>query len=246
MNSSCLVFAAKRVGAELFRYLLDSGTPVRKVIAGSADDHPIIELAGARGVDCVVYDADTQASLQNEEARYDWLLNLWSAHILKPATLDLADHRLNVHPGLVPDNRGNDCATWVIRNRTQAGVSLLEMDATVDGGAVYATAAIDFSFPCTGRDLMDRLSDRCIELFKETWPDIHAGKIAPRAQPETGTTYRRRQTIEDRTLAATDTRSLSEFLDWALAHDFAPATTAVCERDGRRYAVRVRIERLPD
>jgi len=244
MKNQCLVFAAKRVGAELLGYLLESNASIRRVIAGSPGDASVIALAKSAGIDCTIYDAATQQALQAENIRYDWLLNLWSAHILEPATLAVARHHLNVHPGLVPQNRGNDCATWAIRNGTEAGVSLLEMDHTVDAGAVYATRTVTVPFPCTGRALIQDLSDTCIELFKEKWPAIYSGKIKPVPQPKGGTTYRRRQTIQDRTIAATEKRSLSEFLDWALAHDFAPDTTAICERDGRRYSVRVILEDL--
>lgn len=246
MNEAILIFAAKRVGTEITRFLLDTGAPVRKIVVGTADDGPIIELAKASGIDCSIYGDKTQADLCAAGTRYGWLLNLWCPHILRRPILDLADRHLNVHPGLVPQNRGNDCATWVIRKGMTAGVSLLEMDESVDGGAVYASRAVTVPFPCTARELMVRLSDQCIALFREQWPAIHDGRVQPVAQPAEGKAYRRRQTLQDRSRRASDTATLAEFVDWALAHDFAPDTTAICERDGKRYSVRVLVRRHDD
>ena len=102
----------------------------------------------------------------NKGKRFKWLLNIWSPHILSQSFLSLADHRLNVHPALVPKCRGNDCAAWTIRNNYTPGVSLLEMDSGVDSGNVYVQNEIPLIVGECGLDLHQRLLLAAEELLK--------------------------------------------------------------------------------
>ncbi len=245
MSDGILVFAAKRVGKELFAYLVDIGAPLQRVVVATVADDDMLALATAEGVPAEVYSRDTQDRFISEGRRYWWLLNLWSPHILRAPLLALADHRLNVHPSLVPHCRGNDNAAWTIRKGLPAGVSLIEMGEEVDAGAVYAQREVPYGFPTTGKALHEQLRKEAVALFKASWPEIFAGHMAPRAQAGPATSYTRRATNRDRVLDAKTNESLEEFLRWALAHDFSPATTAEVVYQGRTYRLTVTLEDKP-
>src|SRR5262249_47048077 len=150
-----------------------------------------------------------------------------------------ARRRLNIHPSLVPECRGNDNAAWTIRRGVPAGVSLLEMDATLDTGGVYAQRVVDYEFPMRGSELQARLLLTATELFKDEWPAIHAESAAPRGQGNGGSYHLRKQTNADRMIDADEILSADELVMRILAHDFSPRTTAEFIRNGRHYKARI-------
>lgn len=241
-----LVFASKSVGFEALEFLVDRREPIARVIVGSSKDLPIIDLCKGAKCDFEVFSGTTCPDLLKSGRRFDWLLNLWCPHILKDDVLALAARRANLHPGLVPYSRGNDCAAWIIRKREPAGVSILEMNAGVDEGDVYAQRTLDVPFPTRGRILHDNLQKAVVNLFREAWPDMAAGKLSPTPQPNGGSYHRRRDTNADRLRKADDVGSLGETIDWMLAHDFGPGTTAEVIRDGRRYKLSLNIEEIAE
>jgi methionyl-tRNA formyltransferase len=242
MAEDILVFAGKRVGRELVSYLLDIDAPVRRVIVGTSDDRDILDLLNAKQVPGEIYSNQTQSRLIEEGHRYEWLLNLWGPHILRPSTLDLANHRLNAHPSLVPHCRGSDCAAWTIRKQLPAGVTLMEMREEVDVGEVYAQKEVPYSYPTPGRELHALLQPELVALFKESWPAIFSGAALPKPQTGPVSHHTRRQTNQDRVLDGSDPATLEELVRWILAHDFYPGTTAEMRSNGRIYKLSLMVE----
>jgi len=243
MNRGILVFASKKVGFELSKYLFDIEAPINRVIVAKKTDVDIMELVKVHKVETSFYDDKLYARLAEKKDRYEWLLNLWSPHILSAAMLNLAAHRLNVHPSLVPHCRGNDNAAWIIRKGLPAGVSILEIGKGVDAGEVYAQREITYSFPIKGRQLHAILENELIALFKECWPAIYSKKMAPKPQQEDASSHTRSQTEKDRILQdASKALPVEEFMRWLLAHDFSPGTTAEISYGDRTYKLTLNVE----
>ena len=244
MSDGILVFASKRVGLECLTVLLEGGAPVEQVIVGKKSDQKILEKVLEKGIPVTFYDKWTQTRLVTEGKRYDWLLNLWSPHILGQELLALARRRLNTHPTLVPHCRGNDGTAWLIRKGLPAGVSLIEMNETIDAGDVYVQKEVPYLFPLVrGKKLHQQLEDELISLFKLSWPDIHQGMIIPTSQNTMGiSVHTRKQTDQDRVQDASAVLgTLEDFMRWALAHDFSPGTTAEVRYNGRVFKITVHI-----
>lgn len=242
MQPRCLVFASKRVGEELTAFLLGSDCLVGRLVVGSEEDRAIRALGERAGVPVETYGAETQGRLCESGESFDWLLNLWSPHILGGSVLALARRRLNVHPGLVPICRGNDPAAWMIREALPAGVCLIEMESGVDSGAVYAERSFAVPFPIRGRELHERLQREAVALFMNEWPRLARDEPAPIAQSGAATTHTRAMTEADRVLGGETSMTLEDFVGWALAHDFAPNTTAEAVLRHGRYRVRLILE----
>lgn len=238
-----LVLAGKQVGRELTAYLLEHHAPVRQVVAATEEDRELLSLCEKHGVPVEVFSAKLLARLA-EEQRFNWLLNFWSPHVLDAAVLGMAEHRLNVHPTLVPHCRGNDNAAWTIRRGLPAGVSLIEMTGGIDEGAVYAQREVKYPFPMRGAELHALLQREIIAFFREQWPGIFVGRVTPRPQEGPVTTFRRRDTEADRKRGGEDVMPLREWISWALAHDFSPRTTAEVELDGKRYGLTITLQPL--
>lgn len=242
--SQLLIFAAKRVGYELTEYLITKNSPIGRVVIANSNDTRLIRLCERNILDYEIFDENTVARIAKARQKYSWLLNLWSPHILTGRALGLAEYRLNVHPGLLPYCRGNDCAAWTIRNHLPAGVSLIEMDKRVDTGAVYAERAVPLTFPTTGGALHSSLEKAAISLFKEAWPEIQAGDLTPVAQAQGGVPFTRKETNRDRVRHESEKMKIGDLVEWALAHDFQPNSTAEIEKDGKRYALTINLSPL--
>ena len=209
------------------------------MIIGSERDIDLIRLAENKNLEFEIFNSKTSQNLIDAKIKYEWLLSLWNPHILSMEILSLAEHRLNLHPGLVPQLPGMDMAAWAVRKNMQAGVSLLEMDGGIDSADVYIQKVTEYEFPITGNELYQNLCVDLIELFKNSWPDILSGKIKPVPQVGEGQTYTRRMTNEDRVILEAEKMCGEDFARWALAHDFYPATTAEIKTEQNRFAVRV-------
>ena len=242
MPKDILVFAAKQVGSELMRYLLDINAPVCRVIVGTSQDVQILERVRAEGIRAEIYSSRTQSQLVEENYRYEWLLNLWGPHILRPPVLALANHRLNTHPSLVPQCRGSDCAAWAIRKQLSTGVTLMEMREEVDVGEVYAQEEVQYTLEMQGRELHALLQQKLVVLFKKSWPSIFTGAVTPRSQSGPMSYYTRKQTNQDRVLDGAASATLEELIRWMLAHDFSPASTAEVRINGRTYKLSLTME----
>jgi hypothetical protein len=241
-----LVFASKKVGLEAVKLLLQRRDPVEQVIYATEGDGEIAEACRAASMPCSLYSPDVVARVVDAGRRYKWLLNAWSPHILRAPLLSLADHRANMHPSYVPYARGADSWAWILRKGLPAGVSILEMTAGIDAGGVYAQTKVELPFPMTGSALRDRLQAEMVTLFREAWPRMASGELVARDQAPGGTYHLRKETNLDRTREASDTSmSLGEVVQWALAHDFSPGTTAEMVSGGERYRVRVTVEKIP-
>jgi methionyl-tRNA formyltransferase len=240
-----LIFAGKRVGATLLSYLISRPEPIGHVVAAADADRSIQSICQQHKIPCSIFDRLDIRALRSGTDQFEWLLDLWSPHILSKEILSLARYRANLHPSLVPHARGADSTAWCIRKDLPVGVSILEMTEIVDGGGLYAQKQLEVEFPVSGRQLHERLQDEMIEFFKLVWPDMLAGRIMPRPQPAGGSHHRRTETNEDRKQRADAVMTLSEAVRWMLAHDFHPGTTAELEQDGQRFKLQLTVTKIP-
>jgi methionyl-tRNA formyltransferase len=240
-----LVFAGKRVGATLLSYLISRQERIGQVVAAWDTDEAIRGICAQHNIPCSIFKELDIDALRSATAQYDWLLDLWSPHILSKEILSLAKYRANLHPSLVPHARGADSTAWCIRKSLPAGVSILEMTDTVDAGGVYAQRPLEMEFPVSGGQLHEQLQDDMIAFFKEVWPLMLAGRITPQLQAAGGSHHRREQTDKDRRQNADTVMTLGEAVRWMLAHDFHPGTTAELEQDGQRFKLQLTVTRIP-
>ena len=241
-TETILVFATGDVGRDALAGLIAGGTAVEKVFVTRPTDDAILDLARENGLPAEVAGDDTQPRLMAEGRRYAWLLNLWGNQIFRREFLDLFDRTLNIHPSLVPLCRGADTATWILRTGVEPGVSLIEIRAGIDEGGVYAQRKLPRRFPETAAELQERLKAATVDLFLECWPEIRAGRLAPRPQDGTGSYHRRRDTLADRRREWNSPMTAGEVVNWILAHDFSPGTGAEIVHDGRIYRVRIGLD----
>jgi len=98
---------------------------------------------------------------------------------------------VNLHPSMLPYNRGVNPNIWSIVERTPAGVTLHYINEGIDTGDIISQASVEVESIDTGDTLYAKLEDAGLDLFKRTWPKIAKGQ-APRTPQakEAGTSHR--------------------------------------------------------
>ncbi len=119
--------------------------------------------------------------------------------ILPPALLRIPPHGcVNVHASLLPKYRGAAPIQWAILNdEPETGVTIMQIDAGLDTGAVLSTEATPIRPDDDAQTLHDRLARSGADLLVRTLAEHVSGRIEPRPQPEEGATYARKITKED-------------------------------------------------
>ena len=111
--------------------------------------------------------------------------------ILPQAVLDIPQHGcLNVHASLLPRWRGAAPIQQAILNGdAQTGICLMQMEAGLDTGPVFASVAIDIGADETAGELQDRLATLGGEILTQQLAGILAGTVRARPQDADKATY---------------------------------------------------------
>lgn len=153
-----------------------------------------------------------------------------------------SDGCINLHPSVLPHNRGKSPNVWSIVEDTPAGVTMHYMDEQFDTGDIIARREVETDFADTGKTLHERLERAQFDLFTDLWPQIEAGDVETTSQP---TGHGRYHSVDDfRELCEIDpqaTYEAKEFLDVLRALTFPSFDNAYLELEGERYYVDVTI-----
>lgn len=105
---------------------------------------------------------------------------------------------VNVHASLLPRWRGAaPVQAAILAGDAESGVSLMQMDAGLDTGPVYRAQAIPIGDDETAGRLHDRLARLGGKMLVVALPDILAGRLEARPQPEDGVSYAHKFRRED-------------------------------------------------
>ncbi len=97
---------------------------------------------------------------------------------------------INVHASLLPKYRGAAPINWAIANgEHETGVTIMQMDASMDTGPMLAIGAITIGDEETAPELSSRLARAGAELLSGTLPRIALGEVEPAPQDNREATY---------------------------------------------------------
>lgn len=150
---------------------------------------------------------------------------------------------INLHPSLLPYNRGAHPNVWSIVEGTPAGVSIHYVDEGIDTGSIIAQNEVPVEPVDTGETLYRKLERASVELFRNTWPLIKSGKVTCLEQSGEAGTYHRICDVEeideidlDRTYVA------RELINILRARTFPPYKGAYFTANGKRVYMRLTLE----
>lgn len=228
-----VLLANNRLGVDVGRYLADRGDLAAVVL------HP--EERSTHGEDLRAIGVPTATWPEGldmvRSIEPEFLLSVLFAYLIPPEWLELATRlALNLHPGLLPFNRGACPNVWPLVDGSPAGTTLHVMDAEIDTGPILAQREVPTFPEDTALTLYRRLEVASMHLLEECWPSI--GSLEPRPQTPGGDFHR----LAD--LASLDpTEADMDLLNRLRARTFPPFG-AEYTVDGRRYRIRVEIEPL--
>lgn len=187
-------------------------------------------------------EARTPVSLRDEaeQARFDKLgadaaVVIAYGLILPQAILDAPRLGcLNIHASLLPRWRGAaPIQRAILAGDSETGVTIMQMDAGLDTGAMLLSRAVPITDETTASTLHDALAALGSELIVEALDGLNAGGIAATPQPESGTSYAKKLSREEGKL---DWTRPAAYLARTV-RAFSPWPGAWFEHDGARIKV---------
>lgn len=173
----------------------------------------------------------------------DLIVSVGFDHLVPPEIIEIPSAgAINLHPSLLPHNRGKSPNVWPLVEGTPAGVTLHYMDAEFDTGDIITQRKVETDFSDTGKQLHSRLEEAQFELFTEVWSEIESDTVEATPQDDTERSYHSKADFLD--LCELDPEAeveIKQFLDRLRALTFPPFDNAYIDIDGVRYYIDIDI-----
>lgn len=173
----------------------------------------------------------------------DYIVGIHFPYLVPAEVLSLPRHGvLNLHPAYLPYNRGWHTASWAILDGTAIGATLHFMDEGVDTGDIVHQRRLPIEPDDTADSLYRRVKALELEVFREAWPSLEARTAKRTPQPrDQGSAHVKADLLRDEIRRIDGNSDLLRKLRALTTSD--PAEAAYFEEGGKRYRVRVSIER---
>jgi methionyl-tRNA formyltransferase len=238
------------VGWQVLEWLLDRGETLAGLIIHPESKQKFTDemLAAANLPEDRVFDGSQLRQPEVIESiralQPDLGLSILFDYILKPKFLDLFSQGVvNLHPSLLPYNRGQYPNVWSIVEGTPSGVTLHYIDQGIDTGDLIAQETVEVESVDTGKTLYHKLEQTSVALFQKMWPQIKSGSAPRQTQGgEEGTYHRTRDVEQIDSIDLDQTYRAGDLIDILRARTFPPYTGAYFEAGGRRVYMRLELE----
>lgn len=177
--------------------------------------------------------------------RPDFILTVYWAHLISPDVIAAAGRgTVNFHPAMLPVNRGWYPHVHSIVDGSPTGVTLHAVDAGADTGPIWAQREVPLTPYDTAGTIHARLQDEILALFRETWPAIVSGALAPVPQDHARAVHHDRSEVAGLDeLRLDDVMRVGDVIDRLRARSFGDRGFAWYEVDGQRVYVNLRLGR---
>ena len=169
------ICASKYVGYELLKFVLKLNK-ISFVIVHKDDTYKdsIINLCKKYNVQYFDIDVNSNEFIYLiEKNNIDLIFMLWFPTIVKKQSLKSVNIGfVNLHPSLIPHNRGMHPYYWSIVENTTAGTTIHFIDENIDEGNILFQKEIDVSITDTGESLYIKNLEETIRLFEDNYENI--------------------------------------------------------------------------
>lgn len=236
------------LGWQVTQWLLEQGEQLAAVVVHPPERAKYLDeiRTVATGAGAVVIEAaqlkDPQVLRSISDLKLDMGVSILFGYLLRKPFLDLLPKGcINLHPALLPYNRGAYPNVWSIAEGTPAGVSLHYINEGVDSGDLIAQREVPVLLTDTGASLYQKLMHASVQLFKETWPSIRSGTACPTQQEGAGTFHRVRDVEQIDEIFLDQTYRAEDLLNVIRARTFPPYAGAYFRHQGRKVYLRLQL-----
>ena len=194
------VFGYQSWGHRTLSAAISAGHDVVLVVTHPVSEHPyeqmwadsVEDLARSHDIPVCITDRAGQDVIDAlRDASPDIIIaNNWRT-LLPADVYTIPSHgAINIHDGLLPEYAGFSPVLWALLNReTHVGVTVHEMNDTLDGGPIIAQRSIPVGPTDTTTDLVSKTIDLIEPLLVDVLRDIDNGHVRKHAQDPTRATY---------------------------------------------------------
>lgn len=150
-----------------------------------------IEAAGDVLVDKIV--KISPSGIEPVPINADMIVMFGHRQILKGFMPEWQHRIVNVHPSLLPWNRGAHCNFWSWYDDSPKGVSVLFADEGIDTGDIIASEQVYSNVEHeTLRTTYNHLQETAEKLFERMWPTIRQGTTGLRQDHRHGSSHKKK------------------------------------------------------
>jgi methionyl-tRNA formyltransferase len=242
-----ILMADKVVGAKVCKFLLEQ-YPNDLALVVTTDENDLFSMAKSARVPVIVFEG--QASLLDHirAKRLDFDLGIlaWWPNIIKPPLISLPRHGfINLHPSLLPYNRGKHYNFWAIVEENPFGVSIHFVDEGVDSGDIVVQRVIPYDWTDTGETLYYKAQTEMVNLFCTSYPMLRTLSIDRTPQDSSQGSFHRASELEPASKIDLEGQyKCRELLNLLRARTFNGHPACRFEHSGKEYEVRIEIRQV--
>ena len=240
------ISAAKYVGFVLLKYIIGTGTKIDFVTTGTFDKYSalIVELCYENNIPCyenLDINSETFINLLSEH-NIDFHFMLWFPTILKKQSIDSVNCGvINLHPSLLPYNRGMHPWYWSIVDNTPAGVTIHFIDEKIDNGSIIAQREVQTLQTDTGESMYKKLLETTISLFTDTFESILDNSYNIVEKTEYGTFHLSKDIDSSSNIQLDKQYTAEQLINILRARTFSTGQGAFFYKDGKKYNIKLNI-----
>jgi len=242
------ICASKYVGYELLNFVLKLNK-ISFVIVHKDDTYKdsIINLCKKYDVQCFDIDVNSNEFIYLiEKNNIDLIFMLWFPTIVKKQSLKSVNIGfVNLHPSLIPHNRGMHPYYWSIVENTTAGTTIHFIDENIDEGKILFQKKIDVSITDTGESLYKKNIIETINLFKENYQNILLKKYKPKKVDNSKGSFHLAKDIQEHSkIDLTKKYKAIDLINIIRARSFNDGDCSYFYQDNKKYNIKICIEEV--
>jgi methionyl-tRNA formyltransferase len=246
-----LLLADGSVGEQVLSYLVRE-YPQDVAAVVTVADRGLQDIAVAAGFQTLVYHSGPEFERQLEDAApaggFDLGFMAWWPHVIPGGLLSVPRQGfLNMHPSLLPYNRGKHYNFWALVEQCPFGVTIHCVERKIDAGDIVAQRAITYDWTDTGETLYHKAQATIVALFEDVYADLRMGKFARTPQDISAGSFHNARELEQASQIELDgTYRARDLLNLLRARTFPGYPACQFTDEGKRYEVRIDIKRIDD
>lgn len=172
-----------------------------------------------------------------------WWPKIVSALVIESVKIGV----INLHPSMLPFNRGKHYWFWNLVEDKPYGVSIHFVDTSIDGGDIIFQREIPKSWEDTGQSLFDKARIEMLSLFIESYPKIANLDYTRIKQPPSGTYHNSSELHRASEISLRKKYTAKELLNLLRARVSKKYEQCYFfDEDGTKYEVGIDIKKVED